>query len=69
MPFKKTFTEDLEYLHDLLKSKIPYAITRFAREHHAPLNTIEAGWKTNLEVRPEKDWEQKIGRAVSDDNK
>jgi hypothetical protein len=29
MPFKKTFTEDLEYLHDLLKSKIPYAITRF----------------------------------------
>ena len=42
------------------------AFTRFAREHHAPLNTIEAGWKTNLEVRPEKDWEKKIGRAVSE---
>ena len=45
------------------------AFTRFAKEHDAPLNTIEAGWKTNLEVRPEKDWEQKIGRAVSDDKK
>tara|TARA_E500000331_G_C17224032_1_gene699496 strand:+ start:911 stop:1732 length:822 start_codon:yes stop_codon:yes gene_type:complete len=42
------------------------AFTRFAREHHAPLNTVEAGWKTNLEVRPEKDWEKKIGRAISE---
>ena len=42
------------------------AFTRFAREHHAPLNTIEAGWKTNLEVRPEKDWEKDKGRAVSE---
>ena len=42
------------------------AFTRFAREHHAPLNTIEAGWQTNLEVRPEKDWEKDKGRAVSE---
>ena len=42
------------------------AFTRFAREHHAPLNTIEAGWETNLEVRPEKDWEKDKGRAVSE---
>jgi nucleotide sugar dehydrogenase len=43
------------------------AFTRFARDNHAPLNTVEAGWKTNLEVRPEKDWEADKGRAVSDD--
>lgn len=42
------------------------AFTRFAREYHAPLNTIEAGWQTNLEVRPEKDWEKDKGRAVSE---
>jgi nucleotide sugar dehydrogenase len=29
-----------------------------------PMNTIEAGWKTNLEVRPEMDWNLLLGRAV-----
>ena len=43
------------------------AFTRYGRANNAPLNTIEAGWVTNLEVRPEKDWEQDKGRAVSDD--
>ena len=42
------------------------AFTKFAREKNAPLNTIEAGWVTNLEVRPERDWEQDKGRAVSE---
>jgi len=32
------------------------AITSLGRELGVPLNTIEAGWKTNLEVRPEQDW-------------
>ena len=31
------------------------------------LNTISGAWKTNIEIRPEKDWEKKIGRAVSFD--
>ena len=29
------------------------------------LNTISGVWKTNLNVRPEKDWEVKEGRSVS----
>ena len=29
-----------------------------------PMNTIKAGWKTNLEVRPEQDWNKLKGRAV-----
>lgn len=28
------------------------------------LNTLEGAWTTNLEVRPEKDWEKLKGRAV-----
>ena len=27
-------------------------------------NTINGAWKTNLDVRPEKDWEKLEGRAV-----
>jgi nucleotide sugar dehydrogenase len=30
-----------------------------------PMNTIKAGWVTNLEVRPEQDWNKLKGRAVS----
>lgn len=37
----------------------------FAKENGINLNTIEGGWKTNLDVRPEKDWEKNIGRSVS----
>ena len=42
------------------------AFITFAKENNINLNTIEGGWKTNLEVRPEKDWEQDKGRAVSE---
>ena len=31
-----------------------------------PMNTIKAGWVTNLEVRPEQDWNKLKGRAVSE---
>jgi UDPglucose 6-dehydrogenase len=41
------------------------AIVTLGRELGVPLNAIEGGWKTNLEVRPEKDWEADKGRAVS----
>ena len=28
------------------------------------LNTLEGAWRTNLFVRPEKDWEKLKGRSV-----
>lgn len=31
------------------------------------MNTLKGAWKTNLEVRPDKDWEQLKGRAVVDE--
>lgn len=43
------------------------ALLDFAKGVNVNLNAIEGGWKTNLEVRPEKDWEADKGRAVSDD--
>ena len=33
------------------------------------VNILKAAWQTNLEVRPEKDWENLNGRAVSFKNK
>lgn len=41
------------------------ALIILAKELNSPLNTIEGGWKTNLIVRPERDWEKDKGRAVS----
>ena len=43
------------------------ALLTFAELCNVNLNTIAGGWKTNLEVRPEKDWEKDKGRAVSED--
>jgi hypothetical protein len=37
----------------------------FSKKHDIELNTISGGWKTNLKVREEKDWEEKEGRSVS----
>ena len=42
------------------------AITSLGRKLGVPLNTLEAGWKTNLEVRPEQDWHDLgEGKAVT----
>ena len=41
------------------------ALILFAKKHNIELNSIIGGWKTNLKVRPEKDWELDKGRAVS----
>ena len=41
------------------------ALLSFAKSLNINLNTINGGWKTNLEVRSEKDWEDKEGRSVS----
>jgi UDPglucose 6-dehydrogenase len=45
------------------------ALIQLGNKLDTPMHTIEAGWKTNLEVRPEKDWESKLGRAISNDNR
>ena len=43
------------------------AFISLAKKNNINMNVLEAAWKTNLEVRPEKDWEKLKGRAVSDD--
>ena len=41
------------------------ALLFFSKNHDIELSTIKGGWKTNLKVRAEKDWEEKEGRSVS----
>jgi nucleotide sugar dehydrogenase len=41
------------------------ALLSFAKKHEININTILGGWKTNLNVRPEKDWDAKNGRTMS----
>lgn len=42
------------------------AIVSLGKELGTPMNTLEAGWKTNLEVRPEQDWKDLgEGKAVT----
>ena len=40
------------------------AIINFAEKHGVKLNTLIGAWETNLDVRPEKDWEKLKGRSV-----
>ena len=37
----------------------------FSKKKGIDLNTISGGWKTNLKVREDKDWEENEGRSVS----
>lgn len=41
------------------------ALLTFAKKNNIKINTIEGGWKTNLEIRDDKDWEKNKGRSVS----
>ena len=41
------------------------ALLSFANKNNVEMNTIRGGWKTNLEVRPERDWESKLGRSIT----
>ena len=41
------------------------ALVHFANELNVKPTVLEAVWEKNLEVRPEKDWEQLKGRAIS----
>ncbi len=40
------------------------SIIALAEELGTPCHTLRGAWETNLEVRPEKDWEKLKGRAV-----
>jgi UDPglucose 6-dehydrogenase len=41
------------------------AIINFGESLGLDMDTLNGVWKTNLKVRPEKDWEKLKGRAVS----
>ena len=45
------------------------AMIRFGESLGLEMNTLNGAWKTNLKVRPEKDWEELKGRAVVDEKK
>lgn len=41
------------------------ALITMGKELGVDMNTLEAAWKTNLEVRPEQDWKNLVGRAIT----
>ena len=43
------------------------AIIQFGESLGLDMNTLKGVWNTNLEVRPERDWEQLKGRSVVDE--
>jgi len=43
------------------------AMINFSKKLGVSLNVLKGAWETNLEVRPEKDWEELKGRAIIDD--
>jgi UDPglucose 6-dehydrogenase len=43
------------------------ALIQFADSNDIEMSVLKGAWETNLRVRPERDWEQLKGRAVSDD--
>jgi len=45
------------------------ALINFGEELGVEMSVLKGAWKTNLKVRPEKDWEKLKGRAVSFDKK
>ena len=48
------------------KTKDIQALINFGDINDIEMNVLKGAWKTNLKVRPEKDWEKLKGRAVSD---
>ena len=45
------------------------ALIKFGELNNIDMNVLKGVWKTNLSVRPEKDWEKLAGRAVSNKKK
>lgn len=44
------------------------ALIKFGEQNQIEMNVLKGAWKTNLTVRPERDWEQLKGRAVSNND-
>ena len=42
------------------------AIIHFGESLNVDMSVLKGAWDTNLKVRPEKDWENLKGRAVTD---
>ena len=40
---------------------------KYAEEVGVDANVLKGAWETNLQVRPEKDWEKLKGRSVVDE--
>ena len=43
------------------------AIIEYGNSMGVDMNTLIGAWKTNLFVRPERDWEELKGRAIVDE--
>ena len=43
------------------------AMINFAKRSGISPNVLKGAWETNLEVRPERDWEELKGRAITED--
>ena len=43
------------------------ALINYANDLGVDMNVLNGVWKTNLEVRPERDWEQLKGRSIVDE--
>jgi UDPglucose 6-dehydrogenase len=44
------------------------ALIHFGDTIGLDLSVLKGSWKTNLQVRPEKDWEKLVGRAIIDED-
>ncbi len=44
------------------------ALIKFGEINGVDMNVLKGAWKTNLNVRPERDWEKLKGRAVSSED-
>jgi UDPglucose 6-dehydrogenase len=45
------------------------ALINFGNSLSINLNVLKGAWKTNLKIRPEKDWEKLLGRAIVNEDK
>ena len=42
------------------------AMINFAKQNGVSPNVLKGAWETNLDVRPERDWEKLLGRSIVD---
>tara|TARA_B100000963_G_scaffold361897_1_gene400648 strand:- start:1805 stop:2653 length:849 start_codon:yes stop_codon:yes gene_type:complete len=44
------------------------ALINYAKINNIDLNTLSGAWETNLKLRPDKDWEDLVGRSVTEND-